>query len=169
MISRGSGLGSRRYQIFWEVVGLERGPLNLMSTIEELLGRISRGSGLEIREYSRRDSSRWPRGTLCPQRLALTSPTSGGLSVCIVRSRTQATEFCFSLFVLGTCACISVGYFNCILLATSMRVRVFRSGQWDIQTGIWLPWCPNQIFRIHCNLLMTYPVYRPCTLWIYVV
>jgi hypothetical protein len=24
------------YQIFWEVVGLERGPLSLMSTIEEL-------------------------------------------------------------------------------------------------------------------------------------
>jgi hypothetical protein len=29
---------------------------------------------------------------LCPQRLALTSPTSGGLSVGIVRLRTQATE-----------------------------------------------------------------------------
>jgi hypothetical protein len=30
---------SRHYQIFWEVVGLERGPLSLMSTIEELLDR----------------------------------------------------------------------------------------------------------------------------------
>jgi hypothetical protein len=28
-----------------------------------------------------------------PQKLALTSPTSGGRSVCIVRSRTHATEF----------------------------------------------------------------------------
>jgi hypothetical protein len=35
----------------------------------------------------------WPRGTLYPQKLALTSPTSGGRSVDIVRSRTQATEF----------------------------------------------------------------------------
>jgi hypothetical protein len=26
----------RRYQIFWEVVGLERGPLSLVSTTEEL-------------------------------------------------------------------------------------------------------------------------------------
>jgi hypothetical protein len=26
----------RRYQIFWEVVGLERGPVSLESTIEEL-------------------------------------------------------------------------------------------------------------------------------------
>jgi hypothetical protein len=33
---------SRRYQIFWEVVSLERGPLSLVSTTEELLGRNSR-------------------------------------------------------------------------------------------------------------------------------
>jgi hypothetical protein len=54
--SRGSGLDSLRYQIFWEVVGLVRGPLSLVSTIEELLGRKSSGSGLEIREYGRGDS-----------------------------------------------------------------------------------------------------------------
>jgi hypothetical protein len=68
---------SRRYQTFWEVVGLERGPFSLMSTIEKLLGRKSSGSVLEIREYGRRDPSRWPRCTLYPQTLALTSPTSG--------------------------------------------------------------------------------------------
>jgi hypothetical protein len=33
----------------------ERGPLSLVSTTEELLERKSRGSGLEIREYGRRD------------------------------------------------------------------------------------------------------------------
>jgi hypothetical protein len=38
---------SRRYQIFWDVVGLERGPLSLMNTTEELLERNSSGSGLE--------------------------------------------------------------------------------------------------------------------------
>jgi hypothetical protein len=37
--------------------------------------------------------SRWPRGTLYRQNLALTFPTSGGRSVGIVRSRTQATDF----------------------------------------------------------------------------
>jgi hypothetical protein len=37
--SRGSGFVSRRYQIFGELVSLERGPLSLVSTIEELLGR----------------------------------------------------------------------------------------------------------------------------------
>jgi hypothetical protein len=36
---------------------LERGPLSLARTIEELLGRKSSGSGLEIREYGRRDPS----------------------------------------------------------------------------------------------------------------
>jgi hypothetical protein len=35
------------------------------------------------------------RGTLYPQKLAITSPTSGGRSVGIVRSRTQAVEFSF--------------------------------------------------------------------------
>jgi hypothetical protein len=34
-------------------VGLERGPLSLVSTTEELLGRKSSGSGPEIREYGR--------------------------------------------------------------------------------------------------------------------
>jgi hypothetical protein len=36
-------------------VGLERGPLSLVSTAEELLGRKSSGSGPESREYGRRD------------------------------------------------------------------------------------------------------------------
>jgi hypothetical protein len=40
------------------VVGLERGSLSLMSTIEELLERKSSGSGLGSREYGRRDPSR---------------------------------------------------------------------------------------------------------------
>jgi hypothetical protein len=82
---------SRRYQIFWEVVGLERSPL-IVSTTEELLERKSSGSGLESREYGGREPSRWPRGTIYPQKLALTSPTSGGRSVDKVHSRTQATE-----------------------------------------------------------------------------
>jgi hypothetical protein len=77
-----SGSDSRRYQIFWVVVGLERGPLGL-----------SRGSGIEIREYGLRDPSRWPRGTLSAKRLALTSPTSVCRSVGIVRSRTKAAGF----------------------------------------------------------------------------
>ena len=34
---RGLGFDSRRYQIFWVVVGLERGSLSLVRSIEELL------------------------------------------------------------------------------------------------------------------------------------
>jgi hypothetical protein len=37
---------------------LERGPLSLVSTIEELHETKSSGSGLEIQEYGRRDLSR---------------------------------------------------------------------------------------------------------------
>jgi hypothetical protein len=85
------GFDSPRYQI-WELVGLERRPFSLVSTTEELLERKDSGSGLENREYSR-DPSLWSHGTLYPQKLALTSPTSGGRSVGIVRSRIQETEF----------------------------------------------------------------------------
>jgi hypothetical protein len=45
--SRSPKFDSRRYQIFWEVVGLERGPLSLMRIIEEVLEWKSSGSGLE--------------------------------------------------------------------------------------------------------------------------
>jgi hypothetical protein len=54
-----SGFDSRRYQIFREVMGLERGPFSLSSTIEELLGKKKpSGFSLESREYGRRDPSR---------------------------------------------------------------------------------------------------------------
>jgi hypothetical protein len=55
-----SGFNSPLYQIFREVVDLERGPLSLMSAIEELLGRKSSDFGLE---YARSDPSRLSRGT----------------------------------------------------------------------------------------------------------
>jgi hypothetical protein len=65
-------------------------------------------TGLEIRKYGCRDPSRWPRGTLYPQKLSLTSPSSGFRSVGIVHSRTQATElvFCFCLicFLMKVCS-----------------------------------------------------------------
>jgi hypothetical protein len=38
----------------------------------------------------RGDPLRWPRDTLYPQKLALTSPTSGGRSIGIVRLRTKS-------------------------------------------------------------------------------
>jgi hypothetical protein len=73
-------------------MGLERGRLSLVSMIEALLERKSSGSGLENRDYGRKDPSSCPRDTLYSQKLALTSPTSGR-SVGIVPSRTKVTEF----------------------------------------------------------------------------
>jgi hypothetical protein len=110
-----SGFDSRHCQIFWEVVALERGPLSLVSTTEELLERKSSSFSLESREYGRRNRLRWPRSTLYPQNSALISQTSGGLSVATVRSRTWATEFNLVYFIsfLGNCYCR--GFFRFVL------------------------------------------------------
>jgi hypothetical protein len=40
-------------------VSLEQGPLSIMSTIEELLGRESSGSGLESQEYGTIFADKW--------------------------------------------------------------------------------------------------------------
>jgi hypothetical protein len=90
------GFDSLRYKIFWEAVGLERGPFSPVITIKELLERKSSGFGLENLEYGCRDQSRWPQGTPYPQKLRKTSPTNGGRSVGVVRSWTHATEFSYS-------------------------------------------------------------------------
>jgi hypothetical protein len=84
---------SRRYQIFGEVVVLERGPFSLVSTTEELLERKSSGSVIENLYYGRRDPSRWSRGTLYQQKLALTSPTRGDRSVGIVDRGLRSLSF----------------------------------------------------------------------------
>jgi hypothetical protein len=96
---RGPGSISGATRFFWEVMGLQRGPLSLVSTIEELLGRKSSSSGLESREYGRGDPLCWPCKTLYPQKLALTSRTSDGRSVDIVRSRTQVMELSFLIYI----------------------------------------------------------------------
>jgi hypothetical protein len=78
----------RCYRIFW-VVGLEWGPLKLVSTIHDILERSS-GSGLENRNYDSWDPSRWSHDNFYRQKLALTLPTCCGRSA--ARSRTKATE-----------------------------------------------------------------------------
>jgi hypothetical protein len=64
-----SEFNSRCYQIFWEVVGRDQGPLSLVNATEELLGRNSGASSLDSREYGCRDPSCWPCGTLYPQKV----------------------------------------------------------------------------------------------------
>jgi hypothetical protein len=74
-------------------MGLERGPLSIVSTTEELLDRKvaapaykTENTAVEIRHADHVAPS-------IRKTLAITSPTSGGRSVGIVRSRTQTMEF----------------------------------------------------------------------------
>jgi hypothetical protein len=78
-------------------VNLERGPLSLVSTIEELFeGKVvtpvqkSENTAVRIRNVDYVAPS-------IHKTLKLTSPTSGGRSVDIVRSRTETTELIFFL------------------------------------------------------------------------
>jgi hypothetical protein len=75
---RGPEFDFQRCQIFWEVVGLERGPLSRMSINEELLERKNSGSGLENR-LTAVGNRRANHGTpLYQQKLALKFAQSGG-------------------------------------------------------------------------------------------
>jgi hypothetical protein len=94
---------SPRCQIFGEAVCLERGSLSLMNTTEEQPGRNSSGPCLKSRECGRGDPLSLPSNTLYPQKLALTSPTSGGRSVGIVLSRTEATmSFRYTAYICSS-------------------------------------------------------------------
>jgi hypothetical protein len=93
---RRPGFDSRHYQK--KVVDLERGPLSLVSTTEELLdGKVAapvyktENTAVGIRHADHVTPS-------IRKTLAITSPTSGGRSVGIVLSRTQTMEFFFCFF-----------------------------------------------------------------------
>jgi hypothetical protein len=90
-----SRFDSRRYQIFCEVVSLERGPISLVSTNEELIQRKSSSSGLGNREYGRRDPSCWSRDTLYPQKVDTKFANKRWSLVGIVHSWTKAMEFIY--------------------------------------------------------------------------
>jgi hypothetical protein len=92
------GFGSRGYQILWEVVGLERGPLSLVSTIEELLKRKvaapvykSENTDVEIRHADHVAPSISKRWHQLLRQVAVARS--------VIRSRTQTTEFvCLLLY-----------------------------------------------------------------------
>jgi hypothetical protein len=82
------------------VYNRRRGPLGHVSTTEELLGTKGSSSGLENRKYDRSDPPRRPRYTLYAETLETASLTSGGRSVCIVRSRTKAMKLLYCVLVI---------------------------------------------------------------------
>jgi hypothetical protein len=93
--SRGPGFDSQRYQIFWGVVGLERGPLNLVRITGELLEWKISGSGSRKSRLTAVGIRCADYATPSIRKFGITSPTSGGRSVGIVRLRAEATEFSF--------------------------------------------------------------------------
>jgi hypothetical protein len=146
-----SGFDFRLYQIFWEVLGLKRGPFRLVSTIEELLGRKSSSSGLENRDHGRLDPRSWPRGTLFPQDLTLTLLTSGGRSVGIVHSRSQATEF----FFVETEYLLPCSHLPILVLALSLKGPYRRSGFYSSDNS----WRVSIFYITLCNnIWMNYAV-----------
>jgi hypothetical protein len=81
------------------------------SVVVEALGHKPEGCGIASRwggffsnvPNPSGNSLRWPRNTLYPQKLALTSPTSGGRSVVIVHLRTKATSLVqLVIFIIST-------------------------------------------------------------------
>jgi hypothetical protein len=76
-----------------KVVGLERGPLSLLSKTEELLDRkvVARVYKIENTAVGIRHADHVALSIR--KVLAITSPASGGRSDGIVRSRTQIKEF----------------------------------------------------------------------------
>jgi hypothetical protein len=103
---------------------LERGPLSLVSTTEELLDRIvaapvykTKYTAVGIRHADHVTPS-------IRKKLAITSPTIGGSSVGIVRSRTQTMESFFSNTVLAATAVI---WPLCILYTKNLSSKSARS------------------------------------------
>jgi hypothetical protein len=74
-------------------VGLERGPLSLVSTIGGLHKRKSCGSGLENRDYGRTETVMLTTWHLLSEKFGTNFADKQRSLGGIVRSRTRATEF----------------------------------------------------------------------------
>jgi hypothetical protein len=93
-------------------MGLERGPLSLVSTSEEVLDRKVAAPVLKTENTAVGIRHADHVALSIRKKLAITSQTSGGRSVGIVRSRTQTMEFSlvlvFSITVLVSDTSVSL-------------------------------------------------------------
>jgi hypothetical protein len=96
---RSGGPGSIPSTTREKVVGLERGPISLVSTTEDLLDRKVAAPVYKIENTAVGIRHADHVAPSSRKKLAITSPTSGGRSVGTVRSRTQTMEFRFLLVV----------------------------------------------------------------------
>jgi hypothetical protein len=80
-----------------KAVVLERGPLSLVSTTEGLFDRKVAAPVYKIENKAVGIRHADHMAPSIRKKLAITTPTSGGRSVGIVRSRTQTMEFFFLL------------------------------------------------------------------------
>jgi hypothetical protein len=130
---RRPGFDSRHYQAK-KVVGLEQGPLSLVSTTEELLGRK-----VAAPVYKTDNTAVGTRHAdhvapyIC-KKLAITSPTSGGHSVGIVRSRTQTMELVSYTSTTPNYTAYSGhsdrGIMLCVLVWKDLKIWLFTISEW---------------------------------------
>jgi hypothetical protein len=85
--SRGRGFNSRRYQVFWLVVFLERNALSLMRKTEVLLERKMAAPVKKTKINGRGEPLRCLRDIPLSAKLALTSPRNGCRPIDMVRLR----------------------------------------------------------------------------------
>jgi hypothetical protein len=93
LVYRSGGPGSSPVTTRKNVVGLERGPLSLVGTTEELLDRKVATPVYKTENTAVCICHADHVASSIRKKLAITSPTSSGRSVGIVRSRTQTMEF----------------------------------------------------------------------------
>jgi hypothetical protein len=132
---------------------LEWGPLSLVSTTEELLGRNSSGCGLESWDYSRGDALPWPCDTLYRQKLELSSPTSSCHLVSTVRLRTRATEFyiyiCIYIYIYYIYFYIYIYFIYIYIFIICLFEAPFRNSVLPVFADKQRCWCGSTGVYIH--------------------
>jgi hypothetical protein len=123
---------------------------------------------LENRQYGRGDPSRWPPGTLYRQELALTSPTSDGISVGIVSSRTQATEFSLLTYhhvmwryrVSGSESSVTWAHVTstCVQLSFQSVAFFYKQAIQHFEICTW-----NELSVVHCTAILFWVSHCPGT------